>query len=74
MMITSPSYENISCCFVIHYPKTRRQLIKTQSFSKTEALNEIKIYQDKAKYTHPDFRYALTDPQCSIPRGIPIRP
>lgn len=59
MMITSPSYQNISCCFVIHYPKTRRQLIKTQSFSKTEALNEIKIYHDKAKYTHPDFRYAL---------------
>ena len=45
--------------FVIHYPKTRGQLIKTQSFSKTEALNEIKIYHDEAKYTHPDFRYAL---------------
>ena len=45
--------------FVIHYLTTRGQLIKTQSFSKTEAVNEIKINHDKAKYTHPDFRYAL---------------
>ena len=60
--------------FVIHYPTTRALLIKTQPLSKTEAVNEMKINHDKTRVLTLTSDMRWSDPQCSIPRGIPIRP